>query len=180
MEDYYTSLAQWKKQVEELEQEAEAQKQAEELKRQAEAQRRAAEEEERKKRPVNNTLPGQQGTPGWQTKHAPPASGVQKRDFVESKDVPVQGTPNSGNEEKTRDLQNSLNLNSPSQSDPSNQKPLSQVAIPPAPTKPQTHLEYVTQRIQKEHIPSGFVTLNDRRYILRYASLTYPETSPFS
>lgn len=173
MEDYYTSLAQWKKKVEEVEemnQAAEAEKQAEELKRQAEGQRRAAEEEERRKRPTNSTLPAQQGTSGQQIKHAPPASGVQRRDFVESNGVPTQSTPNSGNGEPIRDLQNSLNLNSPSPSDSSNQKPLGEVTLPPAPVKPQTHLEYVTQRIQKEHIPSGFVTLNDRRYILRYAS----------
>ncbi|KAL1843585.1 hypothetical protein VTJ49DRAFT_868 [Mycothermus thermophilus] len=42
-----------------------------------------------------------------------------------------------------------------------------QLVLPPEPVKPESHLEYVTNKITREHIPSGFVSLNDKRYILR-------------
>ncbi|KAL2268320.1 hypothetical protein VTJ83DRAFT_3166 [Remersonia thermophila] len=42
-----------------------------------------------------------------------------------------------------------------------------QWVLPPKPVKPESHLEYVTAKIKREHIPSGFVSLNDKRYILR-------------
>ncbi|KAK4237571.1 glycoside hydrolase [Achaetomium macrosporum] len=44
---------------------------------------------------------------------------------------------------------------------------LTPLTLPSEPQKPLTHLEFVTKRIQEEHIPSGFVSLNDKRYILR-------------
>lgn len=39
--------------------------------------------------------------------------------------------------------------------------------LPPEPTKPLTHEEYVTERIKSERIPPGFTSLIDKRYILR-------------
>jgi mannosyl-oligosaccharide alpha-1,2-mannosidase len=51
--------------------------------------------------------------------------------------------------------------------DTSGQKPLGELILPEEPAKPVSHLEYVTSRIKKEHIPSGFVSIRDKRYILR-------------
>ncbi|KAL8289266.1 hypothetical protein RB600_004616 [Gaeumannomyces tritici] len=39
--------------------------------------------------------------------------------------------------------------------------------LPPEPTKPQTHEEYVRYRIKQENLPPGYTGMNDRRYILR-------------
>jgi len=158
MEEYHTRLATWKQKTEDLQKEEALQQQAAERKRQREAAKKAAEEEERRKRPVNSTLPGHAGTP---------APGVEKRDLVDGREVPAHTAADSGTEEKLRNLQNSLDPNSDEFGDASSQKPIAQIVFPPAPSKPRTHLEYVTDRIKKEHIPSGFVTISDRRYILR-------------
>jgi mannosyl-oligosaccharide alpha-1,2-mannosidase len=56
---------------------------------------------------------------------------------------------------------------SESKGDPSGQKPLGELVLPKEPVKPVSHLEYVTSRIKNEHIPSGFVSIRDKRYILR-------------
>ncbi|EGO55734.1 hypothetical protein NEUTE1DRAFT_67654 [Neurospora tetrasperma FGSC 2508] len=47
------------------------------------------------------------------------------------------------------------------------QKPMSELLLPPEPEKPLSHEEYVEDRIKRENIPPGFVSLNDKRYILR-------------
>ncbi|TLD29156.1 hypothetical protein PspLS_03389 [Pyricularia sp. CBS 133598] len=39
--------------------------------------------------------------------------------------------------------------------------------LPPEPTKPQTHKEFVEEKIEGERIPPGFVDVMDKRYILR-------------
>lgn len=39
--------------------------------------------------------------------------------------------------------------------------------LPPEPSKPQTHEEYVRHRIKQENLPPGYTGMNDRRYILR-------------
>ncbi|KAK3305835.1 glycoside hydrolase family 47 protein [Chaetomium strumarium] len=74
-----------------------------------------------------------------------PASGPQKRDITGT------GAEEAEEEDSAFD-------------DAEDQTPL---VLPPAPQKPLTHEEFVTKRIQEEHIPSGFVSLNDKRYILR-------------
>ncbi|KAL2019956.1 hypothetical protein VTK56DRAFT_9048 [Thermocarpiscus australiensis] len=170
IEEYYVKKAEWKAQVAELKEKAALQKEAEERKRREEAQRRADGEEEREKRPAQN---------------ASPPSESQKRDSLN--DFGSQAVTNSRqdaavstvDEAKVKKLESSLDLNSNSgrqgdtpsyqdgHGDTSDQKPMGKIFIPPAPVKPLTHLEYVTDRIQKEHIPPGFVTLNDKRYILR-------------
>jgi mannosyl-oligosaccharide alpha-1,2-mannosidase len=45
--------------------------------------------------------------------------------------------------------------------------PTKELVLPPKPQKPLTHEEFVSQQIQEQHLPSGFVSLNDKRYILR-------------
>ncbi|KAK3904682.1 glycosyl hydrolase family 47-domain-containing protein [Staphylotrichum tortipilum] len=161
MDDYYTSLAKWKKEVKELEEEEASQKQAEAQKRQEEARRRAAEEEERRKRPVNSSLPGQEATAGQQR----PASvaELKQQDTVQKRDL---GDSNAS-QSNTQKLQDILDFNSNGHDDDSDQKPMKDVSLPPAPEKPLTHQEFVERRIKNERIPSGFVTLNDKRYILR-------------
>ncbi|KLU85055.1 hypothetical protein MAPG_04087 [Magnaporthiopsis poae ATCC 64411] len=39
--------------------------------------------------------------------------------------------------------------------------------LPPEPSKPQTHEEYVRQRIEQEHLPPGYTAINSKNYILR-------------
>ncbi|KAH8840476.1 hypothetical protein MCOR27_007563 [Pyricularia oryzae] len=39
--------------------------------------------------------------------------------------------------------------------------------LPPEPTKPQSHKEFVEEKIEGERIPPGFVDIMDKRYILR-------------
>jgi len=51
--------------------------------------------------------------------------------------------------------------------DAQQQVPLMEPIMPPEPIKPLTHKEYVANRLSKEHLPHGFLSLNDRRYLLR-------------
>lgn len=154
--DYYDKMAEWKEQVEELKKEHALQKQAEERKRQADAQMKVAAEAARTK------LPEQSEESKLKEKDAMPASTPQKRDAVEGREAPSYATST----EKTEKLQSGLGLNSKSE-DALDQKPLGELVLPPAPTKPTTHQEYVEDRIKNEGIPSGFVNLRDKRYILR-------------
>ncbi|KAK4250044.1 glycoside hydrolase [Corynascus novoguineensis] len=82
--------------------------------------------------------------------------------------VPTESEDSPGAlKEKIKRFQDSFDLDSDGTSGP-NQQPISnELVLPPAPVKPSTHQEYVGQRIKNEHIPPGFVTLNDKRYILR-------------
>lgn len=47
------------------------------------------------------------------------------------------------------------------------QQPLADLDLPIEPLRPLTHLEYVEDRLKKDHMPPGFVSLRDKRYILR-------------
>lgn len=72
---------------------------------------------------------------------------------------------------KVNKIEDELDLNNQQQSQQQQQyqqqKPLLELHLPPEPEKPLSHEEYVKDRIERENIPEGFVTLNDRRYILR-------------
>ncbi len=168
MDDYNTNLASWKEEIKQLEEKEAKQKQAEAQKRLEEAKRRAADEEERRKRPVNSTLPGQEAATGGQPRAAsvadPKQDSVQKRELGDSNEAPAA----AGTQSQTQKLQDILDLNSNGHGDDLDQKPMSDISYPPAPEKPVTREEYVEKRIKNERIPSGFVTLNDKRYILRY------------
>jgi mannosyl-oligosaccharide alpha-1,2-mannosidase len=143
MEEYYDHLAEWKERVEKLKQEEILQKQAEEQKRQADAAKAAAEEEERRRRPVNASTPAQEA----------PQSEGSSTELKQRETVPAA-------ELQKRDAPGEFG-------DASEQKPLPGLVLPPAPNKPLTHQEYIAQRLEKERIPPGFVTLNDKRYLLR-------------
>ncbi|EPE03349.1 glycoside hydrolase family 47 protein [Ophiostoma piceae UAMH 11346] len=41
------------------------------------------------------------------------------------------------------------------------------LVTPPMPRKPESHEEYVKSRIERDNLQPGFMTINDRRYILR-------------
>lgn len=147
MEDYYVKKAEWRKKVEELKQQGLFQEQAEE-----------------------------------QTRKEEVRPGLYNRDSVHGQDAARPGQDTVGSkvdEEKVKELEKSLDINANSgyerdstrhedrHGNTPGQKPISETSLPPEPVKPLTHQEYVAQRIQKEHIPPGFVTMRDKRYILR-------------
>lgn len=82
--------------------------------------------------------------------------------------VPTESEDSPGAlKEKTKRFQDSFDLDSDGTGGPKQQPISNELVLPPAPVKPSTHQEYVDQRLRNERIPPGFVTLNDRRYILR-------------
>ncbi|KAL2128816.1 hypothetical protein VTI74DRAFT_8609 [Chaetomium olivicolor] len=180
LERYFEEKAEWQRKAEELKQREALRKQVEEKKRQEEAEKKAAADNFQGQAGAVN-LPDQRSEdssyPQLKRKEPPPTSGFQKRDFVESQPIPdrSQGpTVPGATEEKVKKLHNSLDLNSPAGSTQQDrhgnaveQKPINDFVLPPEPMKPLSHIEYVTDRIKNEHIPSGFVTLTDKRYLLR-------------
>ncbi|GAB1317516.1 Glycosyl hydrolase family 47-domain-containing protein [Madurella fahalii] len=182
MEDYYVRKAEWKKQVEELKQKAALRKQTEERERREEA--------EREKRPLNNTPtrertasrpnPDPQGSfDDLKEKNTASRSEFRKRAYLDELDNLDTTTTSSrdvtpkSTEEKIKKLHDNLDLNSNTASEHDaagegwDQKPIGDLWLPPEPVKPLTHQEYIQQRLEREHIPPGFVALNDKRYILR-------------
>lgn len=156
MAEYEIELADWEKEMEEIkakaaEEKREARAQAEK----AEAARLRKDEEARGLRPVNNTRTGDlEERPAGQEE----TSHVHRRDesdldSLDFNSVPAT-TPNTDAQERDA---------------ATDQKPL--LYIPPKPTKPQTHEEYIADQLNITHVPPGFVSLNDRRYILRYLPL---------
>ena len=154
----------------------------EEVKRETDEEARKAAEkgDDRSRRPVNNTMPdeGQARTNDGGSrsqlfdhelngKATVPASRVQRRD------APVKvGSPSDDNVKK---VEGALDFNAaPTQSkdvkEPhqsvageTQQKPVGQIFLPPAPSKPLTHEEVLAN----QHLFPGFTALVDRRYILR-------------
>ncbi|KAK4100391.1 glycoside hydrolase family 47 protein [Parathielavia hyrcaniae] len=143
MDDYYDRLAEWKKRKAEI-----LRQKAEQKRRQAEeAQKQAAEEEERtRSRPVNATLQDQEA-------RDPDGSSLPESELE------AQDTASTAGLQK-RDSQGGFGT-------APGQLPMAGLTVPPPPAKPLTHKEFIAQRLEKERIPPGFVTLNDKRYILR-------------
>jgi mannosyl-oligosaccharide alpha-1,2-mannosidase len=170
MEEYYIKLAEWKDKVEALKKEDTLRKQAEERTRQADDQKKIAAEAARTKVPEpSESVPSD--LKEKDTIIIPASrSGAQKRDIVDEgrREAPTHATTSASNteEEKAKKLQNSLDLNANSANVPG-QKPMGELVLPPAPTKPATHQEYVDKRIQDERLPPGYLSLHDKRYILR-------------
>ncbi|KAH8903258.1 seven-hairpin glycosidase [Coniochaeta sp. PMI_546] len=94
-------------------------------------------EEERELRPVNDTLPGKGGPTNLKVGTA---SGEGAYDFGSEDDGAADSSQTTLTDEPD---------------------------LPPEPIPPQTHEEYVKDRIRNEHLPPGFISLNDKRYILR-------------
>ncbi|KAK3317846.1 glycosyl hydrolase family 47-domain-containing protein [Cercophora scortea] len=173
MEEYYANKAEWELQVEKLKKQEAYRLETEEKERRKQAAIKQAEEEDRRLRPVNSTLPGEEApsVPSQNGGHD-----LKERDAVASpigkRDLPST-TNNEKIDQKVKSLENELDLNSnsgrqSSNADAADQKPIIYETIyPPEPQKPVTHEEYVQQRLKDEKIPPGFVSLNDPRYILR-------------
>ncbi|KAK1783340.1 glycosyl hydrolase family 47-domain-containing protein [Copromyces sp. CBS 386.78] len=176
-----------KKEYAEAEEAARARSQAEaEAKRKAEAEKEKEKEEEARKRPIleNNSsfVQGQgQQQPAAVPKDPHPQGlnpgvhqGMQqdvdyhltkKRNFPEDNNKIEVATKMNKIEEEL-DLNNN-NILAGHEQQYQQQKPMLELHLPPEPEKPLSHEEYVQERIKRENIPPGFVTLNDKRYILR-------------
>ncbi|KAK1829375.1 glycoside hydrolase [Podospora conica] len=152
MKEYYQELADWEREVEEIKaKEAEEKRRAKEQVEKARAARLRQEEEAREARlrqeeeaqglrPVNNTRTGDLERQGEKVVH--------RRDEFDADQLDFNSVP-----AETQ------------QRDAADQKPI--VYIPPKPTKPLTHEEYIAEQLNNTRIPPGFTSLNDRRYILR-------------
>ncbi|KAL2151376.1 hypothetical protein VTH82DRAFT_6474 [Thermothelomyces myriococcoides] len=150
MEQYYIQLAKWEEQVAEIEKEAALRKQTEErVAREAEPDSEAA---------ADTSRPG-----------------AQPAQYGYPEDSPAGPTEN-GKSSVTGSLKRDVTVSSGSYNSPSNnqrtsnnQQPMAsnKIVYPPRPVKPLTHKEYVAQRIENERLLPGFITLTDRRYLLR-------------
>lgn len=169
MENYKIRIKEWKAQKAQILKDHEAKKKlAQEAK--------LAAEEDKRRRPASGSTSGvyEDGTaPGMSRKDGEP-----KQSPSGSEDSAMSIT-----DKKARALEDQLDLNSDgSQSrytmdydaDSLLQQPLMDPVIPPEPIKPLTHKEYIDNRIKKEYLPPGFLSLNDRRYLLRYVQFCSP------
>ena len=146
LEDYYEKRKEWEREVEEVKRKQavlDGQKQRKEAERKAEE---GENEEGSGKRVSEQTAEGEERAAG---------KGSRGEDAEKS-------SPSS--ELEQRDPSTNLTSRDDEYDDTSEQK---QLFVPPEPLKPQTHQEYVEERIKDERIPPGFITLNDKRYILR-------------
>ncbi|KAK4198809.1 family 47 putative glycoside hydrolase [Triangularia verruculosa] len=177
MERYYESKAAWKEQVEEIKREQALQK--------GRAEKAKLAKEEAANKPVantnNNAISQQQAAvkepvqkPQEEEKSRGREGSFPSR--FQRRQLQLNGT---ANEPRGSDLQNTLDLNSApvsntkggddfsTYSSDDTQIPLTELTLPPEPIKPMTHEEYIADRLKNEVIPPGFVSMNDKRYILR-------------
>jgi mannosyl-oligosaccharide alpha-1,2-mannosidase len=150
MENYHVSKAEWEREVQDLKKKDVLRKQTEERKRREAAAGKVAEEEERQKRPVNNTLPGEEESTAPQPDQPSQDSsrGLKRRDALPQSEI------------QTRDSEDGYG-------DTWDQEQMDELVLPYEPVKPQTHEEYVADYIERHQIPPGFTAVNDKRYILR-------------
>ncbi|KAK4461088.1 glycosyl hydrolase family 47-domain-containing protein [Cladorrhinum samala] len=187
MAKYYEDRAEWKKAVQEAKEQEEKQKKqfeekdlAEAKRKHDEAERKAAEASaERARRPVT-VASGEVVTDLKQKDAAVVPSKFRKRDWLDEINVVVPDKNHNAAETRSDDLETSLDLNAPTgettttaeshnqtpsyDDETDNQKP---IYVPPEPIKPLTHEEYIADKIERERLPKGFITLHDKRYILR-------------
>ncbi|KAL2163509.1 hypothetical protein VTH06DRAFT_5567 [Thermothelomyces fergusii] len=130
MEEYYTRLAKWKEEVEEIKRQDALRKQ--------QAEERAAPEA---------------GSQGKAANYETSSTGPLERDVTASLDK----------------YPDRFDLRPDNQGTSNNQQPMGgdKLVFPPEPVKPVTHKEYVAGRIESERLPSGFVSISDKRYLLR-------------
>lgn len=109
------------------------------------------------------------------------AANIGKRALDAADTTPVTAAETIAINEKEKTLQNDLDLNSVGSNgaegraavaaapaaNPLAKKPLPDLVIPPMPVRPETHEEFVQNRIDGGNLIPGFVSMNDRRYILR-------------
>ena len=176
MDDYHRRMKAWEQEMDEYNREAERREQvAEGVRKQEEAlrkQERSQFEDERGT--TSETKPGQ-ATNRDDDLTDTPNRPIQKRQVDQTAvgsaaEQPMDERATMGGRTK---LEAELDLNSPSSSSSyssqggSAQVDMADTEYPLKPVKPLTHEEYVASRIEKEHLPRGFVSINDRRYILR-------------
>ncbi|KAK0625233.1 glycosyl hydrolase family 47-domain-containing protein [Bombardia bombarda] len=194
LEGYYVKKAEWKKEVEELKKNEAHRLEAEEEARRLKAKKQAlldeaekAAEEDRRLRPVNNTLPGDEKPVlkvDYPARDAAAAHGLKGRDDEPKKQKRASAstgytmseddaTSSSRVKNKVEEIESELDstadtgYQSRESRDEEDQKPIPEFVLPPEPNRPLSHEEFVAQRISRENLTPGFVSLNDRRYILR-------------
>ncbi|KAK4140424.1 glycosyl hydrolase family 47-domain-containing protein [Dichotomopilus funicola] len=140
MEDYKANMAKWKVNVEKAKAE------------------NALAEERRRLAAVAPARANDETEVVGSTKTSP-----VERSTLETRDFPSYETaPKPGG--KLQDIMDAASNNVITVAD---QQPLDEMPLPIEPLRPLTHLEYVEDRIKKDHIPPGFSNLRDKRYILR-------------
>ncbi|KAK0649381.1 glycosyl hydrolase family 47-domain-containing protein [Cercophora newfieldiana] len=171
MQEYEKNMAKWKEDVAEAKRKN-AMAEAEQKRRKEEVER---EREEQSRRPVNNTAPAGAGEEGGH-------EGGHAHDLKQKDTIPGQGASTLQRREVLEEgtgVEKALDFNAPSSSSTQPpppprrneawqeanyaQQPIGQLFLPPEPTKPLTHEEYVAS----QRLYPGFTTITDRRYILR-------------
>ncbi|KAL1884134.1 hypothetical protein VTK73DRAFT_6803 [Phialemonium thermophilum] len=166
MEDYRRKKKIYEQELEQFNQETARRKKVEKEARREEALREQAEEGKRSLRLKNETLPGRHSAEALRRRQV--AYGAEGELLESSNSVTPKQTG-----EKTRNLAADLDLNNANghrqqtYEGDREQTSLPVLQKPIEPTRPVSHEEYVADRIKQEHLPPGFVSLNDRRYILR-------------
>ncbi|ERT02678.1 hypothetical protein HMPREF1624_00979 [Sporothrix schenckii ATCC 58251] len=96
---------------------------------------------------------------------------IGKRAVGGADKTPVTAADAVAINEKEKVLQGDLDLNADAAAVPKAaapaKKPLPELVIPPMPVRPETHEEFVQNRIERDNLVPGFISMNDRRYILR-------------
>lgn len=183
MADWVERHAAWEeevKEIKELQKEAEKEKgEKKVLKTPDEEKRVATTEEGKKSRPVNDTLPSEMEKDKKPTEYElrsenSEALQIKKRAAIPI-DEKVNETKNKGRpvDNKVEELASQINFNDPSGHTDSGLGSDDQTTLaddyelPAEPVKPQTHEEYVKEKLERQQLPKGFVQMNDKRYILR-------------
>jgi len=200
MADYLERHKLWEEEVRNLTQEAEKQKKS--PVKDWSALEQELEEKEKNLRPVNDTLPGEDGPAPLKVGTASSegmydlrsemdeASSVHKRSAGDVSDsILERNRKTMETNEAVKKVDEQLDFNTPSTHSTGHhdylaaddsQTPLSDdLDLPIEPIAPQTHDEYVGEKIKNERLPPGFVSLNDKRYILRYVFPCSPRSFPF-
>jgi mannosyl-oligosaccharide alpha-1,2-mannosidase len=160
--------------------------------KQADATPSEFEENDKNLRPINDTLPGEDGPANLKVGTASgqasydlrsendKVTSVHKRSAEDASDsILERNRKTMETNELVKKIGEELDFNTPSSStghhnygaaDNSQTLLTDELELPYEPVRPQTHDEYVKERILNDHIPPGFVSLNDKRYILRYVS----------
>ncbi|KAJ4395077.1 hypothetical protein N0V85_006686 [Neurospora sp. IMI 360204] len=156
LKQWEVNHAEWVQEVKMLKKEyAEAEAAAAKVRSEAEAARRAKteKEDEEANRPVSGV---HQGMPQDVDYH------LTKRRFPQDDKTEAASKVNQIEDEL--DLNNNI---AGHEQQYQQQKPMLELHLPLEPEKPLSHEEYVEDRIESLNIPPGFVSLNDKRYILR-------------
>ncbi|KAB5518691.1 glycosyl hydrolase family 47-domain-containing protein [Coniochaeta sp. 2T2.1] len=146
---------------------------------------KAWEEEVKEIKEAANLKKKQAGTKGGQTVadkaiETDKVASVHKRSAEDASDsILDRNRKTMEDSEAVEKIGEELDFNSPSShktgghqgyagSSDGSQTPLTdEFELPPEPIPPQTHEEYVKERIANDRLPPGFTSLNDKRYILR-------------